>query len=464
MKFEEFLKFEEEHDLLKYKYANSGYCIWPFIRYQVASYLVRGQNSSISTPNNTSFKSRFSFYIAMSLAKEYILSFIPRKKNGRVKKSRILFFTSDKSDVPSKEGWYNRNLDVFAECNKDSSQIILHSDSRERYPRKFENYYYDVRNNVNNKLMSHIRRTSSIDKNTIDLLIAELEQAFPSIKDYLQGRIRSILYNKSRSLDFEIKHYNRIIDKAKPEFAIVEDACYGYDKAYIIKLLKDKGIKVLEAQHSIVGPYNPAYNYSYSEDSEYAEYMPDIFMSYGEYWKKRLHIPVRIIPVGNPNFYKNASTKKEIKGRILIALSSDTSYWVEFIRDYISDNNEVDIVIKSHPLITEILKDFDEFNEIKGIELVSKGNIYDYLSEAEYVMSDKSTVLLEAYCMKKTVFVYDCEQAKEVIPNEVGFRFKTYEDFKSIIDSTKDGNGVTEEDVKFFFDSNWESNYCQIIQ
>ena len=464
MKLEEFLKFEEEHDLLKYKFANSGYCIWPFIRYQVASYLVMGQNSSISTSNDTSFQSRSSFYIAMSLAKEYILSFFPRKKNGRVKKSRIIFFTSDKSDVPSKEGWYNRNLDVFAECNKDSSQIILHSDSTERYPRKFENYYYDVRNNVNNKLMSHIRRTSSIDKNTIDLLIAELEQAFPSIKDYLQGRIRSILYNKSRSLDFERKHYNKIIDKAKPEFAIVEDACYGYDKAYIIKLLKDKGIKVLEAQHSIVGPYNPAYNYSYSKDSEYAEYMPDIFMSYGEYWEKRLHIPVRIIPVGNPNFYKNASTKKEIKGRILIALSSDTSYWVEFIRDYISDNNEVDIVIKSHPLITEILKDFDEFNEIKGIELVSKGNIYDYLSEAEYVMSDKSTVLLEAYCMKKTVFVYDCEQAKEVIPNEVGFRFKTYEDFKSIIDSTKDGNGVTEEDVKFFFDSNWESNYLQIIQ
>ena len=83
-------------------------------------------------------------------------------------------------------------------------------------------------------------------------------------------------------MDFERKHYNKIIDKAKPEFAIVEDACYGYDKAYIIKLLKDKGIKVLEAQHSIVGPYNPAYNYSYSEDSEYAEYMPDIFMSYGE--------------------------------------------------------------------------------------------------------------------------------------------------------------------------------------
>ena len=100
MKLEEFLKFEEEHDLLKYKFANSGYCIWPFIRYQVASYLVMGQNSSISTSNDTSFQSRSSFYIAMSLAKEYILSFFPRKKNGRVKNSMIIFFTGDKSDVP----------------------------------------------------------------------------------------------------------------------------------------------------------------------------------------------------------------------------------------------------------------------------------------------------------------------------------------------------------------------------
>ena len=464
MKFEEFLKFEEEHDLLQYKFANSGYCIWPFIRYQVASYLVMGQNSSISTPNKAHSQSDSIITKSIPLIREYIKSFLLCKKNGKVNKCKILIFASDASDIPSEKGWYNRILDVFAECKKDSSQIILLTDNTARFPRKFENYYFDVRNDVNNKFLAHIRRPSSIDKNTIDLLISELEQAFPSIKDYLQGRIRSILYNKSSSLDFEIKHFNKIIDKAKPDFAIVEDACYGYDKAYINKILKEKGIKVLEAQHSIVGPYNPAYNYSYSEDSEYAEYMPDIFMSYGEYWKKRLHIPVRIIPVGNPNFYKNASTKKEIKGRILIALSSDTSYWVEFIRDYISDNNEVDIVIKSHPLITEILKDFDEFKEIKGIELVSKGNIYDYLSEAEYVMSDKSTVLLEAYCMKKTVFVYDCEQAKEVIPNEVGFRFKTYEDFKSIIESAKDNNIVTEDDVKYFFDSNWESNYCKVIQ
>lgn len=464
MNLDEFLLFEKNHDLLKYKFIKNGYCIWPFIRYQVASYLIMGQNSSISAQYDPRFQGNSIIGKAIPLISEYIRTFLPSKKKGKVRKCKIVIFASDASDIPSKEGWFNRCLDVFAECRKDCSQMILLTDRTVRYPRKFEHYYFYVRNEINKKILAHIRPISNTDEKTIDLLIKELEEAFPSIKDYLQGRIRSILYRKSRTLDFEIKHFNKIIDKASPEYAIVEDACYGYDKAYIIKLLKDKGIKVLEAQHSIVGPYNPAYNYSYSEDSEYAEYMPDIFMSYGEYWKNRLHIPVRIIPVGNPNFYKNASTKKEIKGRILIALSSDTSYWVEFIRDYISDNNEVDIVIKSHPLITEILKDFDEFNEIKGIELVSKGNIYDYLSEAEYVMSDKSTVLLEAYCMKKTVFVYDCEQAKEVIPNEVGFRFKTYEDFKSIIDSTKDGNGVTEEDVKFFFDSNWESNYCQIIQ
>ena len=245
MNLDEFLLFEKNHDLLKYKFIKNGYCIWPFIRYQVASYLIMGQNSSISAQYDPRFQGNSIIGKAIPLISEYIRTFLPSKKKGKVRKCKIVIFASDASDIPSKEGWFNRCLDVFAECRKDCSQMILLTDRTVRYPRKFEHYYFYVRNEINKKILAHIRPISNTDEKTIDLLIKELEEAFPSIKDYLQGRIRSILYRKSRTLDFEIKHFNKIIDKASPEYAIVEDACYGYDKAYIIKLLKDKGIKVL---------------------------------------------------------------------------------------------------------------------------------------------------------------------------------------------------------------------------
>ena len=211
MNLDEFLLYEKKHDLLKYKFEKNGYCIWPFIRYQVASYLIMGQNSSISAQYDPRFQGNSIIGKAIPLISEYIRTFLPSKKKGKVRKCKIVIFASDASDIPSKEGWFNRCLDVFAECRKDCSQMILLTDRTVRYPRKFEHYYFYVRNEINKKILAHIRPISNTDEKTIDLLIKELEEAFPSIKDYLQGRIRSILYRKSRTLDFEIKHFNKII-------------------------------------------------------------------------------------------------------------------------------------------------------------------------------------------------------------------------------------------------------------
>ena len=53
MTLDDFLEFEKEHDLLKYKFSKSGYCMWPYIRHQIVSYLLYENNSSIKFEDTT---------------------------------------------------------------------------------------------------------------------------------------------------------------------------------------------------------------------------------------------------------------------------------------------------------------------------------------------------------------------------------------------------------------------------
>lgn len=463
MKLDDFLKFEKEHDLLKYKFSNSGYCMWPYIRHQVVSYLVFGNNSSLRPGDTILSKEESKYKIIISLVVEYAKSLVPCKKHGTIKNSKALFIVGDISDIKSEDGWYNRTLDCFAECFPNDSQMLILSTNTLRTPRRFKNYFIDVRLYTNIKIIERFNHINSKDISQVDSLLSEVENQFPCISSYLEDRIKKMLMRKCRSIDYEIKHFSKLVDRIKPKVAVIEDGCYGYDKAVYIKILKNKGIKVFEAQHGLIGLNHPAYNFIFDRKSEYVDYLPDVFMSYGKYWESVSRLPIRAIPVGNPIFYSNLVDGKEKKGRILIALTDYSSYWIDFVKDYLRDKIEVDIVIKAHPLSTNLLDDFREFEDVEGIELCARGNIYDFISEAEFIMSDMSTVIFEAYCKKKKVFVYDCEQSNDFIPKEIGFRIKSYSDFKGIVDILDNSNYLFADNVDYYFNSNWRDNYTKIF-
>lgn len=460
MQLEDFLKFEKEHDLLRYKFSNGGYCMWPYIRYNVAAELLSFDEDKASVSDNSIMfaklkKMAIVFY-------NFFKSFDPRKNAGRIKRSQLLFITNDVSDVQSKEGWYNRTLDGFAECKSDCSMILIFSDSTRHTPRRYKNYYIDVRNRLYCSILAKMRHISMVDKYTVDMLIREVEDNFPDVKLQLNNRIKNLLYNKCKTIDFEIKYLKRLIERIAPKEAIVEDGCYGYDKAYYIKVLKQCGVKVLEPQHGLIGLNHIAYNYDYPENAEYMEYLPDIYMSYGEYWKSVSRLPMNVVPIGGVNFYRNAVNEIEKKGQVLIALTEHSNYWVDFVKEYLEDVEKADIVIKAHPRFAHLLSDFNELEGVKGVALCSAGNIYKFISEAEFILSDKSTVIFEAYCMNKKVFVYDCELSNNYIPNDIGYRFRTYSEYKNIVNNLGE-NCEIHNDAEYYFGKEWENNFKNLI-
>lgn len=463
MTLDVFLEFEKEHDLLKYKFSKSGYCMWPFIRHQIVSYLLYGNNSSIKFEDNTLPEGKQKIKKIMSLVVDYARTLALSKRQGTIKTKKALFLSRDSSDINSEYGWYNRTLDFFAECFPNDSQMLILSTNTLCTPRRFKNYFIDVRLHTNIKIIERFNHINSKDISQVDLLLSEVENQFPCIDDYLENRIKKLLLRKCRSIDYEIKYLSKLVDRIKPKVAVIEDGCYGYDKAVYIKILKNKGIKVFEAQHGLIGLNHPAYNFIFDRKSEYVDYLPDVFMSYGKYWESVSRLPIRVIPIGAPNFYSNSVEDKEKKGRILIALTDYSSYWIDFVKDYLRDKIEVDIVIKAHPLSTNLLDDFGEFEDVEGIELCAHGNIYDFISEAEFIMSDMSTVIFEAYCKKKKVFVYDCEQSNDFIPKEIGFRIKSYREFKDIVNKLENNSYSFDDNVDYYFDSNWRENYFRLF-
>lgn len=463
MTLDDFLEFEKEHDLLKYKFSKSGYCMWPYIRHQIVSYLLYGNNSSIKFEDTTLPEEKQKIKKIMSLVVDYARTLALSKKQGTIKTKKALFLSCDSSDINSEYGWYNRTLDFFAECFPNDSQMLILSTNTLCTPRRFKNYFIDVRLHTNIKIIERFNHINSKDISQVDSLLSEVENQFPCIGSYLEDRIKKLLMRKCRSIDYEIKYLSKLVDRIKPKVAVIEDGCYGYDKAVYIKILKNKGIKVFEAQHGLIGLNHPAYNFIFDRKSEYVDYLPDVFMSYGKYWESVSRLPIRVIPIGAPNFYSNSVEDKEKKGRILIALTDYSSYWIRFVKDYLKDKKAADIVIKAHPLSTYLLDDFCEFKDVNGIELCAQGNIYDFISEAEFILSDMSTVIFEAYCKKKKVFVYDCEQSNEFIPKEIGFRIKSYKEFKDIVNKLENNSYSFDDNVDYYFDSNWRENYFRIF-
>lgn len=463
MTLEDFLEFEKEHDLLKYKFSKSGYCMWPYIRYQIVSYLVDENTSSLKSENANLSAGMSKYKKIISLVVEYARTLMLCKKQGVIKNKKVLFLSGDSSDINSEYGWYNRTLDCFAECFPNDSQMIIFSTNTFRTPRRFKNYFIDVRLHTNIKIIERFNHINSKDISQVDSLLSEVENQFPCIGSYLEDRIKKLLMRKCRSIDYEIKYLSKLIDRIKPKVAVIEDGCYGYDKAVYIKILKNKGIKVFEAQHGLIGLNHSAYNFIFDRKSEYVDYLPDVFMSYGKYWESVSRLPIRVIPIGAPNFYSNSVEDKEKKGRMLIALTNNSSYWIEFVNDYLKENNEVDIVIKAHPLFIHLLDDFSEFEDIDGIKLCSQGNIFDFISEAECILCDTSTVIFEAYCKKKKVFVYDCKQSNMFIPKGIGFRIKSYREFKDIVNKLENNSYSFDDNVDYYFDSNWRENYFRIF-
>jgi len=455
---ETLLRIENNPDIFNYRFNSDDFLIWPLVRSRIFS-------QAMSYEKHLFKRSTIKKY---RLVKYVVNSFLNYPRF--VKNKKILIFGVGVANIKINNTYFNRIHDYYNLTFPNDTVFLESSDNFEyRKPRAFKNtYYYDYM-----KIMSVLRSkfVGDIDKksqNTIDEFIKYLKDNFPVAFDSgFYDFIHVQLTNEEKRLKYRKKYFLDLIDKIKPKVLFLNCAYYG-GESYMIKWAKEMGIVTAEFQHGIVSKEHLAYNYGEGvrNSEEYKKYVPDYFLTYGEYWSNQVRIPGKTYVVGNPHFYESIKRYKNVEEKEdTILIVSDWTLTEDFVKiaEYLAKHfKNKKIIFKMHPgemKNYELIKTLEPF---QNIDIKKNEDIYALLAKCRYIVSCYSTTVFEALAFSKEAYILDNEFSKKYIPDNVGIRFKSLEELAELI-----MNNVKNEEsknVEYYFNSNWRENYIKFIQ
>ena len=462
MNYKQFFRMLDEiHELNDLQFTN-GLLMLPFVRYQILHQIINEAEKCVS-PYKRAKRNKISLrYLIITL---FLNPF-------RVKKKDILIFSTTRANNEKKSGkYFNRLHDYFGELFEEETAIIERSFNFEyRRPRYFSHVHYDDIIIILSRLWAKLHKIPKKDIIRIYQFVQILRDKFSyGFKEEFYDFIRSRLLEESvRSICYyRLAKY--LLKKARPKIIFINAASYGFE-APLVKAAKDLGIYVGEFQHGIIGMNHPAYSYFVLANSQYKEYLPDFFFSYGDYWTEIMNMPSRVVTVGSPHFNeKQLSSKQETKGqrkkRILFISDGYLSeLYTRLILELLAliDNERYEIVLRLHPVeIEAYIEKYNELLMFKNVEIETQGEIYASLEYSDVVVGCYSFVLYEAAAMKKFVCVLENNLSKNYISEDVGYFFRSAIDLNKILEEKKEAKRL---DVSYYWHKNWQMSYSNAIK
>jgi len=205
------------------------------------------------------------------------------------------------------------------------------------------------------------------------------------------------------------KAFKVMLRKIKPKLVIIV-----YDgKKYFIQAPHDLGIPVLELQHGAITLLDPYYSYPDLSLQE-IDTIPDYFFTFGKYWNNKVNSPSCRIDVGSPYFEQ---ISKDIKGRRIkrnskniLAVSALDYNMAESISEFAELMPDYEVYYKLRPEEYVGWKELypKKMTEQKNITFIDndKKSIFEYLCEANYVISTFSTAIHEALFFGANVIIF----------------------------------------------------------
>lgn len=213
---------------------------------------------------------------------------------------------------------------------------------------------------------------------------------------------------------------------------------YGQIEKVILMAAKRNGIRTLAIQHGIIHDHHVDYMHQEIQSTKEPLGNPiaDLTLTYGDFYKKVLtqsgnYPPEKVFVIGNPTFYnieeikKNLSRKKILKkfdlpDKKIILLPADYAFTKSItnperiILDLLEKNfkkeNEILLLVRPHP--------GDFFNQVyldklypSKIFKCSKGSLLEDVYISDLVITNGSTVAIDAAFFKKPIIYFD-------LPNE----------------------------------------------
>ncbi|MDG6244977.1 MAG: hypothetical protein QCH31_11435 [Methanolobus sp.] len=281
---------------------------------------------------------------------------------------------------------------------------------------------------------------------------------YPQLNEILNRRFHSIKYMKS--------YINKICNRLDGKIAFIHCASYisFHGHGEIIKSLRENGITTIELQHGYVGKEHPAYNYATGGAQSIAKkYLPDYYLTFGQYWNKQIQTPSKVITVGNPSFnssrdFHEKNCTVDLNSILIISQGTVTPKMVK-IATYLSKVfPERLIIFKLHPGEVPFRERYEELNQFENIVIKTYDDIYELIASTKIIVGYNSTTLFEAMAYSnKRIFVLH----NNLIPDSIGYKFSACEELRNAILNPK--LGYSTADSSYFWEPDWESRISEFL-
>jgi Putative glycosyl/glycerophosphate transferases involved in teichoic acid biosynthesis TagF/TagB/EpsJ/RodC len=453
----ELLKFEENEEILNFKYSN-GDLIWPYFRTIIYTNIMY----TLDNNNNNIYYSEKKTKLLDYLKNPYLIS-----------KKEILFFYSNSTNIINDKGeYFNRIYDYYSLIfEKNTGMIEVAIFKSHEKPRVLKNVYYEDLINELVEKQYKVQDVNVEDKKISSEFINYLKRNLPySLNESIYNYIEKEVLKLSVTLKYYYVYYEKLFKQIKPKVIFFEDACYG-TRAYAIKLANRMGIATAEFQHGFIGLEHRAYNYSelIYNNEEYKEYMPQYYLTFGEFWNKNVRLPIEKIIIGNPHYHNNLKKNNYIRnnnkiknililsgGVLLNEFKKLTLNLAERIK-----GEKYKIIYRVHPVERTNLKQYEEFKQFSNIIINDSGDVYDDIYNADFIVGDYTTALFEAVGFNKKILIYGNVYSEMFMEKDFGTWFYNENELYNYIsnpDCIKDMN-----DIDYYWDSKWEENYIKFI-
>lgn len=254
-----------------------------------------------------------------------------------------------------------------------------------------------------------------------------------------------------------------VVSKLDGNLVIMPYASYMSHYALLTQLLHECGCEVVEPQHGIIHHIHDAYQLpSVPPDDETHpahNYLPDVILTFGDYWNKQIRSPSRVRTIGYPYLQKIVErSRTEIAGKsdqILVLSQPFITVDLVDLTAYLARTfPERPIVFKLHPI--EKLSDpvFQPLSDLPNVRVESDVDVYPLIAKSAIIVGYSTTALVEAVAFPgKRIFFQDPD---DVIPVEVGSRFDTPEELAAMLDDP--AAGVPDCAPHEFWEPDWEEN------
>lgn len=444
--YEDFLKLEDELGLFGERVGNVLF--WERVRFGIYHQLVLSK-VGVSVRSETRPRSKLNYYVSA------IINIIRNPFLVRAKK--ILFVGTPRRILRPDGHWWDVYTDPIIRRLSEPSLSLEYSFqfNHSNPPRTKNLRYLDFI-----EFLSHLRQTLGLSKVKLskqeDRLLIQIREEI-SIRFGVDINIKNRVVLTLEKRKARLPLYQFLLRHIRTQIAII---AVSYGKEDFIEACKSMRIPVAELQHGIIHRYHLAYSYEGETRRKFT--FPDYFLSFGDYWSRRIDYPVEnknVIPVGYPLIdekrlkYKNVQKKKQVifisqpqsgasLSKIALELSKDKDLQYKIV--YKLHSEERKNWRKSYPWLVD--------SDVQVID-TTKDILHKLLAESEVQIGVGSTAIYEGLAFGLRTYLMDgpgIDYFDSLIESGTALMIDSVDNLKQKI---MDPKKQTPIDIEFFFKS-----------